>query len=164
MDLDTDITTFTYNGMEFRTQLWKGTYGGGFSTGSEYGLYCRPEAEALANPYEWGSEDSRYILYDSVPQEYQPVITQRTEYFDEASGTWKSFRNCTSDYGDGDDYWSLNIRTDAGVDKSTVRVSYDVDCSKQGPDFARAMYESLLNDPNLRGTPVLNGNVIHFEY
>ncbi len=165
MDLDTDIVTFTYDGQEFRSQLWKGIYGGGLSVGSELGLYSRPQGEALATPYIPNDPSSEYILYDSVEQQYQPVIRQTTEYYDAASDEWRSFENYTGNYGDGDDYWSLNIRTDANVDKNSIRVSYVVDCTKQGPEFAKAYYEALLKSNNLEGKPVMDGDcIIRFNY
>lgn len=165
MDLDTDIVTFTYDGQEFRSQLWKGIYGGGLSVGSELGLYSRPQGEALATPYVPGDPNSDYILYDAVDQKYQPSIIQVTEYYDPGTNRWRSFENDTASYGDGDDYWSLNIRTDANADKSSIRVSYMVDCSKQGPEFADAYLKALKKSGNLRSEPVMVDDcVIRIEY
>lgn len=41
MDLDTDITTFTYNGKEYRIQTWDGTYAAGATYGGEVAVYTR---------------------------------------------------------------------------------------------------------------------------
>lgn len=163
MDLDTDVVTFKYDGQEFRVQLWKGVYGGGFSVGSEFAIYSRSEAEAMANPYEWGSENSRYILYDSVEQKYQPTVKQKTEYTD-AEGKSHAFSCDTRDYGDGDDFWNLNIRTDAGVEKNSIGTTFTIDCSKQGEGFAQAFTEAFKRDSNLAKEPILDGTVITLEY
>lgn len=163
MDLDTDVKTFTYDGQEFRVQLWKGLYGGGGAVGSEFAIYSRSETEAMANPYEWGNENSRYVLYDSVEDKYQPAVTQKTMYKD-SKGRSEKFSCDTKEYGDGDDYWNLNIRTDAGARKNTIVSTYTIDCSKQGEGFAQAMEEAFKNDPNLSKEPIIEGNVIILEY
>ena len=148
MDLDTEIVTFVHDGQEFRVQLWKGIYAGGLSLGSEFAIYSRSVEEALANPYERGSENSRYIYYESVEDKYQPMVKQETSYRS-SNKTTKSFKCDTRDYGDGDDYWNLNIRSDAGVIKETIEASYNIDCSNQGEEFAQEMAEAFKGDSNL---------------
>ena len=149
MDLDTDVKTFTVNGKEHRVQLWKGNYGWGSAVGSEIGFYSRSEAEAAARPYTWESEDSKYILFESASQEDQPRIIQTTTYTDK-NGDTHSYTCDTDSYGDGNDFWNLNIRTEAGVKKSDVDVKYTIDCSKQGAEYARAMYEAFSGDPRVK--------------
>jgi hypothetical protein len=39
MDLDTDVTTFTYGGKEYRIQTWDGTYASGAAYGGEVAVY-----------------------------------------------------------------------------------------------------------------------------
>ncbi|MCR4691242.1 MAG: DUF4474 domain-containing protein [Lachnospiraceae bacterium] len=165
MDLDTDVKTFTYDGQEFRVQLWKGSYGGGGSVGSEFAIYSRPEAEALANPYTWEDPGSKYILFDAVDQQYQPQIYQETSYTD-MYGNSDSFSCDTRDYGDGDDYWNLNIRTQAGVDRDDVSVQYVIDCSQQGPEFAQALCDSFQDDPLLVQDPTIDetGTIVTIYY
>ena len=161
MNLDTSISTFTYDGQEFRVQFWKGTYGWDSCVGGEFGIYSRPEWEAKGNPYVEGSPESRMILYEAVEDRYQVPVRQTTTYTRD-SGREKSFVNDTSTYGDGDHYWNLNIRSDAGVDKQSVRSEYVIDCSKQGSGFCDAMYNSLKDKPDLQVSR--NGNTITVKY
>ena len=161
MDLDTSISTFTYDGQEFRVQFWKGTYGWDGAVGGEFGLYSRPEWEAKGNPYVEGSPESRMILYEAVDQKYQVPVRQTTTYTRD-SGRSLRFVNDTGAYGDGDHYWNLNIRTEAGIEKQTVRSEYVIDCSKQGSGFCDAMYQSLSEKPELQVSR--NGDVITVKY
>ena len=161
MDLDTSISTFTYDGQEFRVQFWKGTYGYDGAVGGEFGIYSRPEWEAKGNPYVEGSKESRMILYEAVDEKYQVPVRQTTTYTRD-SGRERHFTNDTGTYGDGDHYWNLNIRTEAGVEKQTVRSEYVIDCSKQGSGFCDAMYSSLQGEADLEVSR--NGNVITVRY
>ena len=162
MDLDTDVKTFTYDGQEFRVQLWKGTYGGGGAVGSEFAIYSRSEAEALAQPYTWESPDSKYILFEAVDQQYQPKVCQMTTY-ESMDGTEKSFDCDTRRYGDSDDYWNLSIRTEAGVDKDSVSVKYAIDCEAQGTGYAEAMEAAFENDPLIKDV-YRKGDIVYIEY
>ena len=51
MDLDTDITTFTYNGKEYRIQTWDGTYGAGIAYGGEVAIYTRDAPTSSSDEY-----------------------------------------------------------------------------------------------------------------
>lgn len=148
MNLDTEITTFAYDGQEFRIQLWKGLYGYDGAVGGEFGIYSRPGWEAKGNPYVEGSKGSEMILYDAVDEAYQLPVKQTTTYARDRGKT-KTFVNDTSTYGDGTHYWNLNIRTEAGIDKSTISTKFEIDCSSKDYGFQQALYESLLSEPNV---------------
>lgn len=149
MDLDTKITTFNYDGQEFRLQLWKGTYGYDSAVGGEFGLYSRPDWEASGERYEEGQPASEMILYDAVSEEYQLPVKQIVTYRDE-KGQSRRIVNDTAVYGDGDHYWNLNIRTEAGIEKEAVSSIYEIDCSGQEKGFQQALYNSLVAEEGLQ--------------
>lgn len=149
MDLDTEITTFRYDGQEFRIQLWKGTYGWDSAVGGEFGIYSRPEWEAAGDPYKPGSKSSEMILYDAVDEVYQLPVKQTTSYKDSHRIT-KAFINNTAQYGDGTHYWNLNIRTEAGIHKNAIVSTYEINCRGKNEEFQQALYNSLLENKNLQ--------------
>ena len=151
MDLDTEISTFIYDGQEFRVQLWKGNYGWGSAVGGEFGIYSRPEWEAMGNPYVEGAASSEMILYDAVDEKYQLPVEQTTSYIG-IKGDIRTVTNDTSQYGDGTHYWNLNIRTEAGVDKADIVSTYNIDCSGKDYEFQVALYNSLKSQSNLQVT------------
>lgn len=51
MDLDTDITTFIYDGKEYRIQTWDGTYGAGIAYGGEVAVYTRDAPTSPSDEY-----------------------------------------------------------------------------------------------------------------
>ena len=149
MNLDTEITTFNYDGQEFRVQLWKGNYGWQAAVGGEFGLYSRPEWEAKGNPYVQGAPESELILYDCVEEKYQLPVKQETTYKNDR-GHIELFGNNTATYGDGTHYWNLNIRTEAGITKESIGTRYEIDCSGKDIGFQEALYQSLASDKNIR--------------
>ena len=138
-----------YDGQEFRIQLWKGHYGWDSAVGGEFAIYSRPEWEAKGDPYVQGSKASELTLYDAASKEYQLPVKQTTYYTDD-HGRKKRFINDTSTYGDGDHFWNLNIRTEAGVDKSSISTEFEIDCSGKDYGFQEALYNSLEQKENLK--------------
>ncbi|MDR1568510.1 MAG: DUF4474 domain-containing protein [Streptococcaceae bacterium] len=110
MNLDTDYTTFSHNGKEYRFQLWKGSYGYGNSYGAEIGLYTRNAnnlwngaADALGEWYPCASESDQMRMINKI--------------FD-ANSNELLMTNDTADYAkNGTHYWNLAIRTEAGYKK-----------------------------------------------
>ena len=161
MNLDTEITTFNYDGQEFRVQLWKGNYGWGAAVGGEFGLYSRPEWEAKGNPYVQGTPESKLILYDCVDEKYQLPVKQQTSYIDK-KGIKKSLNNNTASYGDGTHYWNLNIRTEAGVENQTIATKYEIDCTGKDVAFQEPLYKSLVSNSNIKVAQ--EGSIITVAY
>ena len=162
MDLDTDISTFKYDGQEFRIQLWKGHYGWDSAVGGEFAIYSRPEWEAKGDPYVQGSKASELTLYDAASKEYQLPVKQTTYYTDD-HGRKKRFINDTSTYGDGDHFWNLNIRTEAGVDKSSISTEFEIDCSGKDYGFQEALYNSLEQKENLKVRQEGSKSIAYYE-
>lgn len=76
MDLDTHITTFVYNGKEYRIQEWDGTYAFGLAYGGEIGVYCRDAPTSPSRRYEeMDANDIRKNLDTLTPQQTRSLFT-----------------------------------------------------------------------------------------
>jgi len=161
MDLDEYITTFNYGGKEYRIELWKGNYGFGNAYGGEFGIYYRDAAEAIANPYVQGSEQSRHTYYQCLPEGEQLRIVQRI--YDTSSGTAEEvIKNDTDDYANGGDhFWNLAIQTDRGKTKDTLMNVYKIDVPDAG--MRQAMTEALSKDKDIVYAETGNGITITFK-
>lgn len=75
MDLDTHITTFVYDGKEYRIQSWDGTYGAGLFYGGEIAVYTR---DAPTLPSEQHMDMSPQDIIDNLetltPQQTRSIF------------------------------------------------------------------------------------------
>lgn len=103
MDLDTHITTFVYNGKEYRIQEWDGTYAFGLTYGGEIGIYCRDAPTSPSQQYgEMDANDIRENLDTLTPQQTRSLFT--------------AYRPVT-----GSDVPSVHITVNTGGDESIER-------------------------------------------
>lgn len=113
MDLEDEVVTFEANGVEYRLELWKGSYASGGAFGGEIGLYTR-------RPDETGL---RWLLqqipgyYSTAAGDDQVTMTQ-TIYNVDADEDY--FTNHHEGADDEDHFWNLAIRT---IPASAMRIS-----------------------------------------
>lgn len=158
MDLDTEIITFMHDGMEYRLQLWKGSYGWSSAFGGEIGLYYRSESEAIKNPYVPGSHDSQFLWYKCVDADHElPMVL---EVYDNDVDSML-LRNRTEDYAkDGDHYWNLAIKTAPGYTKDDLYTKGLITVEDDSLRFAMA--EALSANDFIRVEII--GDKIAFEW
>ncbi len=141
MDLDDKVMEFEVNGVQYRLELWKGSYGQGGAFGGEIGLYTRGTGErgALGDLLE---QIPGY--YSSAAGASQIKMTQEI-YNKETGQTY--FVNDGKGADDGKHYWNLAIRTDPGVEHEDLgqRGRLETD----DPALAKAICQAL----NQQGIP-----------
>lgn len=114
MDLDEQVMRFEANGVEYRLELWKGSYGSGGAYGGEIGLYTN------------GSGDRGPLgdLLEHIPGYYSAATgdnqIQMTQTI--SAPEHGSFTNAHAgaDGADGEHYWNLAIRTDPNVNHEDI--------------------------------------------
>lgn len=103
MDLDTKVANYSYEGVNYRLQFWKGSYGFGNAYGGEIGLYSNKDGNGW-----YASADGSYEIRTSQ------------EIIDKATGK-VLLENDVASYTDDDKhFWNLAIRTDAGYRKENL--------------------------------------------
>ena len=109
MDLDDEVIEFEVDGVEYRLELWKGSYGNGGAFGGEIGLYTNGTGERgpLGDVLE---QIPGY--YSAAAGDDQIRMTQTI--YDKQTGE-VYFTNDGAGADDGAHYWNLAIRTDPGV-------------------------------------------------
>lgn len=148
MDLDDEVIEFEANGVEYRLELWRGSYGNGGAFGGEIGFYTNGTGErgALGDLLE---RIPGY--YSSAAGESQIRMTQ--EIYDTRTGeVYFTNDGRGADGTDGRHFWNLAIRTDPGVNHE--------DLGQRGtlvmndPDVA----EALCAEMNRQGVPAQLGD------
>ena len=104
MDLDTKIIEYEVGNVNYRLQLWKGSYGYGNAYGSEINLY-----------YNTDDDETWYAPVEGE----QEIRTEQNLYL---KGTNELLiHNDVATYtDDGKHFWNLAIRTDAGYTKEDL--------------------------------------------
>lgn len=134
MDLDDSVSTFTYDGQEYRLELWKGSYGGGSAFGGEVGLYVRdPDKEIWESPGQ--AIPGFYPAAD--PNERIHMVQ---EIYDVRTGD-PYFTSDGHDTIGSDQYWNAALRTTPGIEKDDLgqRGTLYVD----DPGLRDAMYDAM---------------------
>ncbi len=181
MDLDTTVTTFVYDGREYRLQTWDGTYGSGSAFGGEIGLYCRDLPDGKKSNYSFMSaEDIRgnidtlsreqvssiFTTYNAVPDEDQPDmdVTVHTSGGREINN---SVDNTYWSFNAADVPLDANGLPDPGYRKQDTSVEGRLDFSKN-PGLMEAMEEALRNEDPAKGIKVSrdpsNQYILHVEW
>lgn len=114
MDLDDQVVEVEVDGVEYRLELWQGSYGDGGAFGGEIGFYTRG-----AGDRGWFGNLLENIpgYYSSASGENQIGMTQ-TIYNTETGQEY--FTNNGAGADDGAHYWNLAIRTDPGVNHEDI--------------------------------------------
>lgn len=103
MDLDTKVVNYSYEGVNYRLQFWKGSYGFGNAYGGEIGLYTNKDGNGW-----YASADGSYEIRTS-----QKIYDKNTEEI--------LLKNDVASYTDDDKhFWNLAIRTDSGYKKEDL--------------------------------------------
>ena len=103
MDLDTKIVYYKANGVNYRLQFWKGSYGFGNAYGGEIGLYSNTNGGAWYQTVSGNDE------------------IQTEQYIRDKKTNTQLIHNNTADYAtNGDHYWNLAIKTDSGRTKENL--------------------------------------------
>ena len=130
MDLDTRVIQYEYNNKNYRLQFWKGTYGFGNAYGGEIGLYENTDGG------NW---------YASVDGKDEIHTSQRI--YDNKGKTL--LENDVSSYTkDGNHFWNLAIRSDAGYNKKDLHqesVLYIDD-----PKYRETIRSAIVEDDKLK--------------
>lgn len=157
MDLDDKVVQFEVDGIQYRLELWKGSYGQGGAFGGEIGLYTNgtgergPLGNLLENiPGYYSSAAGGDQI--KMTQEIYNKNTGETYFVNDAKG---------ADGADGEHYWNLAIRTDPGVEHEDLgqRGTLVLD----DPDVAEAMCAEM----NRQGIPAelsADGRTITYEW
>jgi len=147
MDLDDEVMEFEVDGVQYKLELWKGSYGNGGAFGGEIGLYTRGTGER--GPLgEFLEQSPGY--YSSAAGGDQIRMTQ--EIYNTRTGeVYFTNDGKGADGSDGKHFWNLAIRTDPGVNHE--------DLGQRGtlvltdPDVAEAMCATM----NRQGVPAQLG-------
>lgn len=110
MDLDNKVMTFNADGINYRVELWKGSYANGGAFGGEIGIYTRG-ADDRGPMGNW-LEQHIPGYYSAANGGHQVKMTQ--EIYNQRTGE-VYFRNDGKGSNDGKHYWNLAIRTAPGV-------------------------------------------------
>lgn len=140
MDLDHQILEFTVGDVEYRVQVWQGSYGFGGAYGGEQAIYTR-NTGGRGPSGDWLEQniDGYYSAATGADQ-----IEMSQTIYDTTTGE-TLFTNPGVGADDGEHYWNLAIRTDAGM-------AYE-DIGQRGtlgfndPDVAAACYGEMLANP-----------------
>ena len=181
MDLDTTVTTFVYNGYEYRLQTWDGTYGSGSAFGGEIGLYRRELPDGIKSSYSFmGSDEIRdnidtlsreqvssiFTTYRAVPDEDQPDMDV-TVHTSGAREINNSVENTYWSFTAVDVPVDANGLPDPGYRKQDTSVEGRLDFS-DNPGLMEAMEEALRNEDPAKGIKVSrdssNQNILHIEW
>lgn len=151
MDLDTQVVNFTYNGKEYRLQVWKGSYGQGGAYGGEIGLYYK----------NLDSKNPVTFLESLVPGWYacvdpQDQVRMRMVLNNKADGSTMS--NDTATYAeDGTHFWNLQITTKPNVTKSDLGMGAALYVNK---DMAGPLMDSLRANSQIKNVRYVDGAVL----
>lgn len=120
MDLDDKVVQVEVGGVEYKLELWKGSYGSGGAYGGEIGLYTRntdqrgPLGNLLEHipGYYTSANNGDQIrmtqtIYDKTAPAGFPGSAEKPLFTNAAEG---------SDKPGGEHFWNLAIRTDPGVE------------------------------------------------
>jgi len=157
MDLDDKVMQFEVDGVEYRLELWKGSYGQGGAFGGEIGLYTRGT----------GERGPLGDLLEHIPGYYSSAaggdqITMTQEIYNKRTGeTYFTNDAKGADGGDGEHYWNLAIRTDPGVNHEDLgqRGTLELD----DPDVAEAMCAEM-NRQGIAAELGADGRTITYEW
>ena len=131
MDLNTKTVYYKANGVNYRLQFWKGSYGFGNAYGGEIGLYSNKNGGAWYQTVSGNDE------------------IQTEQYIRDKRTNAELIHNNTADYAkNGDHYWNLAIKTDSGRTKENLtQESYLV---YDDPIKREAALEALRKTPGIR--------------
>lgn len=136
MDLDDQVVAFEVDGVEYRLELWQGSYGNGGAFGGEIGLYTRHTGERgpLGDLLEQIPGYYSSAAGDDQIQMSQTIYNTRTgeEYF----------TNDGQGADDGQHYWNLAIRTDPGVNHEDIGQRGTL--VMNDPAVAQALYDAMI--------------------
>ncbi|WP_455044755.1 DUF4474 domain-containing protein [Lancefieldella rimae] len=176
MDLDTYITTFEYNGKEYRIQEWDGSYMAGIGYGGEIAVYSRDmspngyrgyhhmansQVESRLDCLTSQEVESQFIMYKAVRGDQVPKmqVTVHTIY------SSKDDRRYKIEGEKGDTSWSFNGKArpvdkdglyPIALDTNQLYVTATVDF-KNDIGLAQAAYDALKKDGinvQLEGTEI----------
>lgn len=135
MDLDERIMEFEVDGVQYRLELWKGSYGSGGAYGGEIGLYTSGAGdrgplgdflEHIPGYYSAATGENQVQMTQTISVDGQPQFTNA---------------HAGADGTDGEHYWNLAIRTDPGVQHEDITQTGTLVCDN--PAFAQAAYQAL---------------------
>ena len=135
MDLDERVMEFESGGVQYRLELWKGSYGSGGAYGGEIGLYTRGD----------GDRGPLGDALEKIPGYYSAATgdnqVRMTQTISTGDGPQFTNAHAGADGTDGEHYWNLAIRTDPGVDHEDITQTGTLVCDN--PQFARDAYQAL---------------------
>lgn len=139
MDLDDKVVEFTSGGVDYRLELWKGSYGSGGAFGGEIGLYTRHTGER--GPVGDWLEKNIPGYYSAAAGEDQIATTQTI--YDKKTGA-EYFTNTGAGADDGKHFWNLAIRTDPGVNHEDIGQRGTLELAT--PKLADAMCAAMVSE------------------
>jgi len=145
MDLDDEVINFEVDGVEYRLELWKGSYGNGGAFGGEIGLYTSGTGER--GPM--GDFLEQIPGYYSAAAGDDQIRMTQTIYNKQTGEAY--FTNDGAGADDGEHYWNLAIRTDPGV--SHEELGQRGELVLTDPEVATAMCAAM----NREGVPAQLG-------
>ena len=141
MDLDEKVIHLDdVDGVDYKFEIWKGSYGNGGAYGGEMGLYTRGAGDRgpLGDLLE---KIPRY--YSSANGESQIRMTQTI--YDQSTGDILFTNDAKgADGDDGKHYWNLAIRTDPGVNHEDIGQRGTLEFDTKDKALAEAMYQKLV--------------------
>ena len=145
MDLDDEVIDFEVDGVEYRLELWKGSYGNGGAFGGEIGLYTSGT----------GERGPMGDFLEQIPGYYSAAagddqIRMTQTMYDKQTGE-VYFTNGGEGADDGEHYWNLAIRTDPGVSHEDLGQRGELVLTD--PEVAAAMCAAM----NREGVPAQLG-------
>ena len=154
MDIDTTVTTFTYEGKEYRLQTWNGGYGEGLAYGGEIGLYSRDAPTSSADAYHT-------MLPHDITQQLATLTSDQINGICETYGTVSGNEQPDITIRGRSDDGSLSLQRDAGQtywnftaqplpdnkigEEVHLDIHGDLDFSKD-PGLGKATYDALRKD------------------
>jgi uncharacterized protein DUF4474 len=159
MDLDAKVVEVEVNGVGYKLELWKGSYGSGGAFGGEIGLYTRGTGERglLGDLLE---QIPGY--YSSAAGDQQIRMTQEI-YNTHGDPDKPYFTNDGkgADGNDGKHFWNLAIRTDPSVDHEDLGQRGTLEFTD--PDVAKAICAEL-NRQDVPAQLSEDGLTVHYVW
>lgn len=130
MDLDDRVMEFGANGVEYRLELWRGSYAAGGAFGGEIALYTRGAGDRgeLGNQLEQANGG----YYSAASGDNQIAMTQ-TIYDTKTGEEYFTNSGAGADGSDSRHFWNLGIRTDPAVDHENLGQRGELEVSADMP-------------------------------
>jgi len=158
MDLEEKVVEVEVDGVEYRLELWQGSYGNGGAYGGEIGFYTRGTGERgpLGN------------LLEKIPGYYSSAngdsqIRMKQTIYDASNPEQAHFENPGFGTDDGEHYWNLAIRTDPGVNHEDIGQRGEL--VFEDAKVARALYDAMAGDDAFRNVELsADGKTITYDW